>query len=108
MGLCQSLDDVYDIQFARGAEQDLKKLSAFHRSTILDAIERHLAIEPAKPSRNRKLLVGLVPPWTAEPPIWELRLSDYRVFYDIADEERVVYIRAVRQKPPGRTTEEIL
>lgn len=99
---------MYDIQFARGAEQDLKKLSAFHRVTILNAIERQLAGEPAKPSRNRKILVGLVPPWTAEPPIWELRVGDYRVFYDIADEGEVVYIRAVRKKPAGRTTEEIL
>ncbi len=54
------------------------------------------------------MLIGLVPPWTAEAPIWELRVGDYRVFYDVADEERVVYIRAVRKKPAGRTTEEIL
>ncbi len=99
---------MYDIQFARGAEQDLKKLSAFHRGVILDAIERQLAVEPIKPSRNRKVLIGLVPPWTAEPPVWELRVGDYRVFYDVADDERVVYIRAIREKPAGRTTEEIL
>jgi hypothetical protein len=30
------------------------------------------------------------------------------VFYDVAVEARVVYVRAVRRKPPGRTTEEIL
>lgn len=99
---------MYDIQLARGAEQDLKKLSAFHRNSILDAIERQLTVEATKPSRNRKVLVGLVPPWTAEPPIWELRVGDYRIFYDVADEERVVYIRAVRKKPAGRTTDEIL
>ena len=61
---------VYDIQFAKDAEDDLKKLAAFHRNTILDAIERTLASEPSQPSRNRKVVVGLVPPWTAEPPIW--------------------------------------
>lgn len=99
---------MYDLQFARGTEQDLKRLSAFHRNTILDAIERQLAVDPNKPSRNRKILVGLVPPWTAEPPIWELRVGDYRVFYDVADEAQVVYIRAVRKKPPGRRTEDIL
>ena len=81
---------VCDIQFAKGAEDDLKKLAAFHRNTILDAIERTLASEPSQPSRNRKVTVGLVPPWTAEPPIWELRVGEYRVFYDVADEEWVV------------------
>lgn len=99
---------MYDIQIARGAEHDLKKLSPFHRGAILDAIERQLAAEPAKPSRNRKLLIGLVPPWTAESPVWELRVGDYRVFYDVADDEQVVYIRAVRKKSAGRTAEEIL
>lgn len=99
---------MHEIRFARGAEGDLKKLSAFHRGTVLDAIARHLSIEPTSPSRNRKLLIGLVPPWTAEPPIWELRVGDYRIFYDVADEAKIVYIRAIRKKPAGRRTEEIL
>ncbi len=97
-----------EIRFARGAEEDLKKLSAFHRGTMLDAIERHLGTDTTRLSRNRKILVGLVPPWTAEPPIWELRVGNYRVFYDVADEAKIVYIRAIRKKPVGRTTEEIL
>jgi mRNA-degrading endonuclease RelE of RelBE toxin-antitoxin system len=99
---------VYDIQIATGAEADLKKLAAFHRGAILDAIERSLANEPTKPSRNRKVLVGLTPPWTAEPPIWELRVGEYRVFYDVAEGEQVVYIRAIRKKPAGKRTGEIL
>jgi mRNA-degrading endonuclease RelE of RelBE toxin-antitoxin system len=99
---------VYAIQLASGAQQDLKRLSIFHRNTIIDAMERNLTHEPARISRNRKILIGLIPPWTAEPPIWELRVGDYRVFYDVAEDERVVYIRAVRKKPAGRTTEDIL
>jgi mRNA-degrading endonuclease RelE of RelBE toxin-antitoxin system len=50
----------------------------------------------------------LIPPWAAEPPIWELRVRGYRVFYDVSEEEKVVYVRAVRKKPPAKTTEEIL
>ncbi|MGH7230715.1 MAG: type II toxin-antitoxin system RelE family toxin [Nitrospiraceae bacterium] len=99
---------MYVIRLARGAEQDLERLSAFHRNTIIDAMERNLAHEPTRISRNRKILIGLIPPWTAEPPIWELRVGDYRVFYDVAEEEQVVYIRAIRKKPAGRTTEDIL
>lgn len=99
---------MYEIRLARGAENDLKTLSAFHRGTILEAIERHLSAEPTRLSRNRKLLIGLVPPWTAEPPVWELRVGDYRVFYDVDEVEQVVYIRAIRKKPADQTTEEIL
>ncbi|TLY14203.1 MAG: type II toxin-antitoxin system RelE/ParE family toxin [Nitrospirae bacterium] len=106
-GLCQD-GRVYEIRFARGAEEDLKKLSAFHRGTVLDAVERHLSTDPTRLSRNLKLLMGLVPPWTAEPPVWELRVGDYRVFYDVDEEDQVVYIRAIRKKPAERTTEEIL
>jgi len=99
---------VYQLRFARGVVADLEKLTAYHRRSILDAIEEQLAAEPTRPTRNRKVLVNLVPPWTAEPPIWELRVGEHRVFYDVAEAEQIVYVRAIRRKPPGRTTEEIL
>lgn len=99
---------MYDIQLVRGAERELKKLSAFHRTTIIDAMERNLTHEPTRISRNRKMLIGLIPPWTAEPPVWELRVGDYRVFYDVAEDERVVYIRAIRKKSAGQMTRDLL
>lgn len=99
---------MYDIQVARGAERELKKLSAFYRNAIIDAVERNLTHEPTRTSRNRKMLIGLIPPWTAEPPIWELRVGAYRVFYDVAEDERVVYIRAIRKKSAGQTTRDLL
>ena len=100
--------DVYEIRFARDVLRDLKKLRAYHRRRVLDAIAIQLRNEPTRPTRNGKLLVNLIPPWDAEPPIWELRVGDYRVFYDVSEREAVVYIRAIRQKPPERMTEEIL
>jgi len=99
---------VYEIRAARSVERDLRALPAYQRRRILDAVESQLTRQPTVPSRHRKLLRGLVPPWTAEPPIWELRVGEYRVFYDVAAEADVVYLRAVRRKPPHRTTEEIL
>ena len=99
---------VYRLRFAEGVDEDLEKLSAYHRTRTLDAIEAQLVQEPTRPTRNRKLLVNLIPPWTADPPIWELRVGEYRVFYDVSHEERVVYVRAIRKKPPGKTTEEVL
>jgi mRNA-degrading endonuclease RelE of RelBE toxin-antitoxin system len=99
---------VYEIRFARDVQKDLAALSAYHRAQVIEAIETQLRDAPTAPTRNRKLLVNLIPPWTAEPPIWELRVGDYRVFYDVSEAEAIVYVRAIRRKPPGRTTEEII
>jgi mRNA-degrading endonuclease RelE of RelBE toxin-antitoxin system len=52
--------------------------------------------------------MNLIPPWVAEPPVWELRAGSYRIFYDVSPEDRTVYVRAIREKPPEKTTEEIL
>lgn len=39
---------------------------------------------------------------------WELRVGEYRVFYDVQEQARLVTVRAIRLKPPHKTTEEIL
>ncbi|HSF17656.1 MAG TPA: type II toxin-antitoxin system RelE/ParE family toxin [Vicinamibacteria bacterium] len=52
--------------------------------------------------------MNLIPPWGDELPVWELRVGDYCVFYDVSEEEKVVYVRAVRRKPGGRRTKDIL
>jgi mRNA-degrading endonuclease RelE of RelBE toxin-antitoxin system len=41
-------------------------------------------------------------------PIWELRVGEYRVFYDVSRSESVVYVPAVRKKARGTKTEDIL
>jgi len=41
-------------------------------------------------------------------PIWELRLGEYRVFYDVDEAKSSVTIRAIRHKPPHKRTEEVL
>ena len=46
--------------------------------------------------------------WEAVPPVWELRVGESRVFYDVSEEDSVVYVRAVRRKPRGKKTEDIL
>ena len=64
--------------------------------------------EPTRQTRNRKMLVALAPPWEHVEPVWELRLGEYRIFYDVDEEASVVIVRAVRHKPPHSTTEKIL
>jgi len=99
---------VYKITYSNAVADDLKSFAAPERSQILDEIEVQLAHEPNRETRNRKILVGLVPPWEHVPPVWELRINEYRVFYDIDDKAKHVMVRAVRQKPPHKTTEDIL
>jgi mRNA-degrading endonuclease RelE of RelBE toxin-antitoxin system len=99
---------VFEIRFAESVEGELKKIPIYYRNQILDSIEEQLVHEPAIPTRNRKPLENLTPPWQRVEPIWELRVGEYRVFYDVSVTESMVYIRAVRKKPRGTRTEEIL
>lgn len=99
---------MYDVRFAKGVEGDLRRIRADYRSRILEGIEEMLTSDPTVETQNRKRLVNLVPPFEAIPPVWELRIGEYRVFYDVSEEECTVFVRAVRRKPPHRSTEEIL
>ena len=80
----------------------------YYRNQILDEIEEQLTHEPNIKTRNRKRLENLIPPWQTVMSIWELRVGEYRVFYDVSPTESVVYVRAVRRKSRGTKTEDIL
>lgn len=99
---------MYKIVYAKGVANDLRCLRAHHRGRILEEIEVQLTHEATRQTRNRKIVVGLVPPWDQVNPVWELRLGEYRVFYDVDEMESTVTIRAIRHKPPHKRTEEIL
>ena len=99
---------MYEIVFAEGVATDLASVTARQRAMILDRIEIQLSDEPTRPTRNRKVLVGLIPPWDQMEPVWELRIGEYRAFYDVVEVEMRVIVRAIRHKPPHKTTEEIL
>ncbi len=73
---------MYGITFAEGVYDDLEDLRVFDRKRILDEIDKQLMHEPTHQTKNRKILVGLVPPWEHVDPTWELRIDEYRVFYD--------------------------
>ena len=98
---------MFAIRLARGVLEDLKRLRAHDRARVVAEIERRLTDHPQEPSRNRKELTALVPPWEQVPPVWELRVGVHRVFYDVDSEAQQVIVRAIRRK--GRsTTKEIL
>jgi mRNA-degrading endonuclease RelE of RelBE toxin-antitoxin system len=99
---------MFSIEYAEGVTEDIATLRAFDRTQLLDRIEEQLRHQPTQETRNKKRLPGLKPPWDAVFPVWELRVGEYRVYYDVDDAERRVTIRAMRHKPPHTTTEEIL
>jgi len=99
---------MFTIEYAEGVAGDLAAMRPFDRSQLLDHIEEQLTHQPTTETRNKKILIGLTPPWDHEPPVWELRVGQYRVFYDVDEAERRVAVCAVRRKRPDTTTEEIL
>lgn len=99
---------MYTIEYAEGVIDDLAAIRLHVRNQVLDKIEEQLKHEPERQTRNRKVLVGLIPPWEHVQPVWELRIGEYRVFYDVDKTASVVVVRAIRHKPPHKTTEEIL
>lgn len=67
-------------------------MRARDRSTVRDAIEKHLRFEPEKRSRSRiKRLRGL------RRPQYRLRIDEFRVFYDVA-EQRVEILAIVSKR----------
>ena len=99
---------MYEIRFAVGVVRDLRAIRAAERKRIVDSIRRRLAHEPTRTTKHVKLLRKLSPPFEHVPPIRQLRIGDHRVFYDVDKANAVVFVRAVRRKPPHTTTEEIL
>jgi mRNA-degrading endonuclease RelE of RelBE toxin-antitoxin system len=96
----------FAIKFLGSAAAELKALRVFDQRRIAEEIEKQLRDQPAVATRNRKCLFGFTPSFEHDPPIWELRVGDFRVFYDV-DEEGQVKVRAVREKAHGQTTEDI-
>ncbi len=99
---------MFTIAYAESVADDLAVLRVFDRTRILDEIDTQLTDQPMQETRNKKILRGLIPPWEHVQPVWELRLGEYRVFYDVDEADSQVVVRAVRRKPPHKMTEEIL
>jgi len=99
---------MYEVKYAEDVSKDLKELTAFKRKEILDRIHEELLNEPTRETRNKKVLADVEPPWPFKEPLRELRVGDYRVFYDVDLDASQVVVRAIRHKPPHKTTKEVL
>ncbi len=73
------------------AVDDLRRLSAFDRAKVRNALEVHLRHEPTKVRKSRiKRLRGL------SRPQYRLRVDEIRVFYDVEGDQ--VQVLAVVEK----------
>jgi mRNA-degrading endonuclease RelE of RelBE toxin-antitoxin system len=95
----------YSIVVEPDALVELSELPSNEARRIVDEIERQLSKEPATETRRRKQLVGVEPPWDQAGPVWQLRIGDHRVFYDVDLRGRSVLVKAIRHKGRKRTGE---
>ena len=98
---------MFVILYDEAAEEDLRVLRTYEVRRILNEVDAQLTKDPTRPTRRKKLLEGLVPPWDSVRPVWQLRVGDLRVFYDVDEERQEVTVRAIRRKGT-KTTKEIL
>jgi mRNA-degrading endonuclease RelE of RelBE toxin-antitoxin system len=83
----------FEIEFVPESEEDLEGIRPFYRNQILDAIELHLGHTPTQISRSRIKRLRSV-----ESPAYRLRVGEFRVFYDVDEEQRVVMVLRVLSK----------
>ncbi len=89
---------IYEIEFSADSERQLAEFSSRDRRTLLDSIETQLSHEPTTPTKHRKLL--------RPNPVaaWELRVGDFRVFYNVEHERILVIVVAVGHKEHNQLT----
>ena len=83
---------MFTIIFNESALEDLRFLAKTEQTNILAAVERQLADEPLKATRNRK------PLRPNDLSRWALRAGVIRVFYDVDEQVQEVTIKAVGRK----------
>lgn len=83
---------MFTIELSDDALDELRWSRRRDSRMIFDEIEQQLTYQPTVEARNRKAL-------RAHPPgEWELRVGNFRVFYDIDAENATVLVKAVAAK----------
>ncbi len=83
----------YRIEFVNAAKTDLRALRKSDRVKVLDRIETHLTHEPKLRSKSRikPLRPGTYPPY-------RLRVDQFRVYYDVDEDNRLVIVFGIVRK----------
>jgi mRNA-degrading endonuclease RelE of RelBE toxin-antitoxin system len=98
---------MFSIRIAALALSHLRTTRPYDRNRILDAMTAQLAHDLEDLTPHRKQLAAVVPSFEHVPSVWQLRVGDFRVIYDVDAVWKVVIVRAVLRKG-RRTTKEIL
>ena len=79
----------YKIEITEDAKTDLSFFKACERKEILSDIREQLSYEPLRETRNRKRL--------RDNPVapWELRIGNYRIFYEVNNDIVTVIVISV-------------
>jgi len=88
----------YRIEYSPEAVDHLEFFTTREQAIIVDVVDRQLANEPLRETKNRK-------PMRPNPIApWELRIGKFRVYYDVVDEasEPMVLILAIGMKQRNR------
>src|SRR6185369_6990750 len=97
----------YEVELSQEANEDLRAIKPFHRGTIVTALT-HLRNQAEVATQNRK---PLEEPLDELPEAaWEVRVGEYRAFYEVKppDEEtggRTVRVLRVIMKGAAHTRE---
>ena len=84
---------MYTIEFTPAAREDLRHFKKYEQNIIIEAIETQLLYQPTIETTNR---FRRHPPEIAD---WELRVGDYRVFYNVEESVQIVRVERVGEKP---------
>jgi mRNA-degrading endonuclease RelE of RelBE toxin-antitoxin system len=83
---------MFEVVFTESAWEDLRVLKKGAQNAVLDAIEQQLTTDPLTQTRNRK------PLRPNDLSTWEMRVGTHRVFYDVAEDDRKVTVKAIGWK----------
>jgi mRNA-degrading endonuclease RelE of RelBE toxin-antitoxin system len=86
----------FSIEFSKPAQDHLQRLHKRDQRIIINAIALQLSHQPDQTTQHRKLLEAnpLAP--------WELRVGNFRVFYDVDRDDEKVAIVVIGQKLHNR------
>jgi mRNA-degrading endonuclease RelE of RelBE toxin-antitoxin system len=87
---------MFTLAYTESAVDDLRYFRRYDQEIILQAIQTQLTSDPLTPTRNRK---PLGPNNLSQ---WELRVGDFRIFYDVDEIESSVTVKAVGRKIHNR------
>lgn len=90
----------YDIYYSQDATDDVRPLRVYDQRLVLDGIEQHLSYQPRLVSRTR--IKEMSQPFWSQ---FRLRIKGFRIYYDVHDESRSVYVLRIVEKTSEQTPE---